>query len=284
MPFALTSRVWALTSEFTAPPRTRTGRVAITLSRERRSTLDFINPTCHSRARRGILVLERTTRDAAGKHRDRSLSLGMTARRFAVAFDSIDQTCRCVTGGVRSGLHFRTAEARSRYYDRLLHSGNVGASQPGLGFSELVGPIGLVIGLHQKFHGEGILLVFFEVSDGCVKLLLIHEQSPSRSVVRTLDDAVATAGSEGLELLQRLIGQRLVAHVRGAHRAGAQNAGEFLISVALGERAVSQRFLGLLQILQRCVIVRLIFGYVPVGLCFLQVLVLGVGGLGNFLK
>ncbi len=41
---------------------------------------------------------------------------------------------------------------------------------------------------------------------------------------------------------------------------------------------MSQRVLGLLQIFQRGVIVGLILGQVPVGLRFLQVLILGVGG------
>src|SRR6267378_3562596 len=48
----------------------------------------------------------------------------------------------------------------------LLHGRNIGASQPGLGLMQFVGLIGLVVGLHQKFHGERIVPVFFKIADG----------------------------------------------------------------------------------------------------------------------
>src|SRR5580692_13103709 len=70
----------------------------------------------------------------------------------------------------------------------------------------------------------------------------------------------------------------------GTDDAVAQNAREFFIFVALGDGAMSQRLLCLLQIFQRGVIVSLILGQMAVGLRFLQVLVLGVGCLGNLFE
>src|SRR5580700_4636101 len=118
MPFALTSRVWALTSGFAVTPRTRTGKMAGILSPERRSILDFIN--------RFSVILRRELETGNHKHAQRRLARPL-------AFDSIDQISACVTGCVRSGLHFRTAQPCGRYNDGLLHGGNVGAAQPGLG-------------------------------------------------------------------------------------------------------------------------------------------------------
>jgi hypothetical protein len=71
MPFALTSLVCALSSEFAGVPRTRTGKVVTILSRERRSILDFINPK---------------PEPETGNHKH-------TQKRLALplAFDSIDQ-------------------------------------------------------------------------------------------------------------------------------------------------------------------------------------------------
>ena len=110
--------------------------------------------------------------------------------------------------------------------------------------------IGLIVSLYQEFQGEGIVLVFFEIADGFVELLLIHEQSAGGSVVGTLDDAVAAAGGHLFELLETVIGQVLIAGMRGAHSAIAQNAGEFFILIALGNGvAMAQRLLCLLQIL-----------------------------------
>src|SRR5271163_1175993 len=47
---------------------------------------------------------------------------------------------------------------------------------------------------------------------------------------------------------------------------------------------MSKRLLGLRQIFQCAIVVGLILGEVPVGLRFLQVLILGVGGLGDLLE
>src|SRR5258708_29346974 len=101
---------------------------------------------------------------------------------------------------------------------------------------QLLGLVGLVVGLHLKFHGEGIVLVCFQVGDGFAEFFLIvvcltHEQGSRSAVVRTLDDAVAAAGRHGFKLLQRLIGKLLIASVGGAHGAVAQNAGHLLILI-----------------------------------------------------
>ena len=150
---------------------------------------------------------------------------------------------------------------------------------------QLVGLIGLIVGLHQKFHGEGIVLIFFEAGNSFVELLLIHQQSSSRSVVRALNHAVATAGRHSFELLQRLVGQCRIPGMRGAHGTVAQNARQFLILIGLGNRAaMSQRLFRALQIFQRGIVVCLILGQVPVGLRFLQVLFFGVRCLRNLLE
>ena len=68
----------------------------------------------------------------------------------------------------------------------------------------------------------------------------------------------------------------------GAHRTVAQNAGQFLGSVGLGNGAsMSERLLGALQIFQGSLVIGLILGHLTVGLGFLQILLFGVSGLGN---
>lgn len=106
MPFALTSRVWALASGFAVAPRTRTGKVATTLSRDRRSILDFINPTCHPANPTCHPELEMRNHKRTHKRPALSLNVRQYRPNPQVAFR------RCV----RSGLHFRTAQARGRYY------------------------------------------------------------------------------------------------------------------------------------------------------------------------
>src|ERR1039458_6484908 len=75
----------------------------------------------------------------------------------------------------------------------LLHGRHVGAAKLYFHLVHLVGLVGLVVGLHQQFHGERIVLILFQVRDGVFVFLLFHEQSPRCAVVRTLDHAVAAA-------------------------------------------------------------------------------------------
>ena len=78
---------------------------------------------------------------------------------------------------------------------------------------QLVGLVGLVVSARQQFHCEGIVLVFLKVRDGILVFFLIHQYGSGGAVVRTLNDPVAAGGSHGLELLERLISQQLIAYV-----------------------------------------------------------------------
>ena len=99
---------------------------------------------------------------------------------------------------------------------------------------QFVGLIGLVVGLHQQFHGEWIVLIFFQMGDGFLEFFLIHQQRSGRTVVGTLNHAVAAARGHRFQLLQRLIGQRRISRVSRAHGAVTQDAGHFLILVGFG--------------------------------------------------
>src|SRR5579859_7288572 len=76
-----------------------------------------------------------------------------------------------------------TAGTSRRNYQSLLHRRNVGATQLYFRFMQLLWLRGLVISLDQQFHAEGTVLIFFEVRDGFLVLLLFHQQSSGCALI-----------------------------------------------------------------------------------------------------
>ena len=75
----------------------------------------------------------------------------------------------------------------------------------------------------------------------------------------TLDHAVAAAVGQSFELLQRLIGQRLVTGARGPYGAVAEDARHLFVAVGGGDGgAMAESFLGQLQMFERDIVVGLI--------------------------
>jgi len=63
-------------------------------------------------------------------------------------------------------LDHRPLRASRWNYQRLLHCRNIRAAKLGFGLVQLVHFLGLVVGLHEQFEREGIVLIFLQMFDG----------------------------------------------------------------------------------------------------------------------
>ena len=87
-----------------------------------------------------------------------------------------------------------------------------------------------------ELQGKGIVLVLFQMRDGFLVFLLVHQRASGRAMIRALNHAVAAAVGHSFQLLQSLVGQRLVARAGSAHGAVAQDARHLLIAIGLRNR------------------------------------------------
>src|SRR5579872_6204803 len=180
MPFALTSRVWALWS---FPPAVRTRVETRVLMRDpaRRSVTAFMaGQSAH------LLYTK-----AAIWTRDSGL-LPARARNERGVSDS------------------GALGASGRHDQSLLHGRHVGSAEFGFHFVQLVRLLRLVVGLNEQLHGERIVLVIFQMSDSVLIFLLIHQQCASSALVGTLNHTVAASAGHGLQFVERLVSQRNV--------------------------------------------------------------------------
>src|SRR6202043_4030925 len=100
----------------------------------------------------------------------------------------------------------------------------------------------------------------FQMRDGVLVFFLVNEKRACRAVAGTLNHAVAAAVGQSLELVQRLVGQRLVACAGGSYGTIAEDAGHLFVAVRAGNgRAMVEGFLGQLEMLESDRVVRLIF-------------------------
>src|SRR5579863_1700569 len=76
----------------------------------------------------------------------------------------------------------RPLRADFRHHQRLLHCRQVRSPELGFHLVQLVGFHRLIVGLHQEFHGERIVFVFFQMGDRVVVFLLIHQQRTYRAL------------------------------------------------------------------------------------------------------
>src|SRR5215831_20618064 len=111
----------------------------------------------------------------------------------------------------RGGLDYGALGAGCWHDQSLLHCWYVSSSQLGFDFVELVRLLGLVIGLDEQFHREGVVLIFFKMGDRILVLLLIHQQRSRGSLVGALNNPVTAAVGHAFELLERFLGHRFVA-------------------------------------------------------------------------
>src|SRR5581483_2926647 len=106
-------------------------------------------------------------------------------------------------------LEARLAAAGGRDYQGLFHRWIICPPQLDFDFVQLLRLRSLVIRLDEQLHGEGIVLVFFEVRYGFFVFFLIHQQGSGSALIRSLDHAIAAAVGQGFEILESLVSQRL---------------------------------------------------------------------------
>ena len=175
------------------------------------------------------------------------------------------------------GLNDRPLGAGGGNDQGLLHGRNIGSAEFGFHFVQLLGLVGLIVGLHQQLESEGIVLILFQLGDRFLSFLLVHQKSAGCAMVRTLNHVIAGTTGERFELLQSLLGQWMIASAGGTHRAVAEDVRHLLIAIGGGNDGLMvERFLGQLEVFQGDDVVGLIFRQMTVGLRFLQALFLAV--------
>ena len=121
--------------------------------------------------------------------------------------------------------------------------------------------------------------------DRVLILFLVHEQSASRAVVRTLNHAIATAIRQSFKLMQGLVRNSFVARASCTHGTNAQDARQLFITIGNGNcQAMTERLFGQLELSEGGVVIGLILRHLAKSLRFLQIVRFGMSDCGRFQK